>query len=146
MKAKDIVATLQAAEDKLGAVSQLLVQMLGDASQTAKRYKKPASQVAVFRQDYQTWRAACATLTSQDAEAYPEVLADLYPSLLCDVSVGLFALCLEHKAFLGFEVSPEQAQAVLGYKQALHLQVAMRRQEEAQRFLDGFRQKALRRR
>ena len=137
MNKLEITNTLLLAPDKIAAITDVLTEMLCRAADTAKTLEKPASRVAVFRQGFQTWRAACATLTAKDPESFPDVLVDLYPSLLCDISVGLFALCLEYRAFIGFEPSPEQASAVLAFGRKPEAEERARREAQARRFLAG---------
>lgn len=112
MKAKDITAAILAADDKVDTISKTLQALLIEAVDIAKGMKKATSQVAVFRQGFQTWRAACAQLTAHNAEQFPETLSELYPSLLCEFNATLFGACIQQCVFIGYEPTLEQEAAV----------------------------------
>ena len=138
MKAKEIVAAMQASADVIETAAQLLKQLLTESVDTAMTYDRKESQVGSFRQGFQAWRGACATLTAKDPVKFPEELQDLFPSLLCDYSIALFALCLEQRAFLGFTPAPDQAQAILDYIRKCAVEQHARQDTQSRKFLEDF--------
>lgn len=147
MKAKEIAAHILSSTDDTPSIVAALQGLLRDAVQLARQRKTGASQFAVIREAFQKWRAVCTELNTRSPERFKDVngYSGLFAKGLYVLSENLYALCVENRVLLGYEMDEqdtrtfEKARARMVYEEQ-----ARRVEQEKDMFLSLVRQALLR--